>query len=82
MLQPDSHADQTDQRFCRAKMLLAELLQLPSIIKELEDERAIVASQVYTQAPKLWLLVLWVYQTCVDTNAPRESEFRKRVAIS
>ena len=39
-------------------MLLADLLQLPAIIKELEEEPETNASKVYTKAPTLWLLVL------------------------
>ena len=58
MLHRDSHTNEAEQRFCRAKMLLADLLQLPSINQELEDEGATPASRVYTQAPTLWLLVL------------------------
>jgi hypothetical protein len=58
MLHPESQAEEAEQRFCRAKMLLADLLQLPAIIKELEEEPETNASKVYTKAPTLWLLVL------------------------
>lgn len=58
MLPTDSHADEAEQRFCRAKTLLADLLQLPAIIEELQEEPQTNASQVYTKAPTLWLLVL------------------------
>lgn len=58
MLRPDSHTDEAEQRFCQAKVLLAELLQLPSIVKELDDQGAISAARVYTQAPTLWLLIM------------------------
>ena len=58
MLPPDSQVNDTEQRFCRAKKLLVDLLQLPTIIKELEEAGTTPASMVYTRAPTLWLLVL------------------------
>lgn len=59
MLKPDAETKETEQeQFCRAKALLSELIQLPSIKKALEGEGPTPASQVYTQAPTLWLLIL------------------------
>ncbi|WP_342190252.1 IS4 family transposase [Stieleria varia] len=58
MLDPKSHATENEQQFCRAKTLLADLLQLPTIVKELEQQDASSAAKIYTQAPTLWLLVL------------------------
>lgn len=59
MLKPDAQAEETEQeQFCRAKALLSELIQLPSIKKAFEGEGPTPASQVYTQAPTLWLLIL------------------------
>ena len=58
MLHPDSLSDQPEQAFCRAKMLLSQLIELPSIKAELEGQIESPAARVYTQAPTLWLLVL------------------------
>lgn len=59
MLNPDAQADQaTQEQFCRAKMLLSELLGLPSIKNELEGDVGSPTAKVYTRAPTLWLLVL------------------------
>lgn len=58
MLDPNAHTNEPEQQFCRAKMLLSELIQLPSIKKELESDGPTPASRVYTQAPTLWLLTL------------------------
>ena len=58
MRHPDTELNLAEEHFCRAKMLLANLLQLPTILKELGDEPDAPASMVYTQAPTLWLLVL------------------------
>lgn len=58
MLHADSHNNQVEQRFCRAKALLSKLIELPSIKNELVGDEEVPASRVYTQAPTLWLLVL------------------------
>lgn len=58
MLQTNEHDNQAQELFCRAKMLLASILQLPQILKDLEDEADVPASKVYTLACTLWLLVL------------------------
>ena len=58
MLDPDAIPDEAEQQFCRAKMLLSKLIELPSIKQELGGDQEVPASRVYTQAPTLWLLVL------------------------
>lgn len=58
MLHSDVHDIEAEQTFCQAKTLLAELLQLPEILKELGEEPDAPASKVYTRLPTLWLLVL------------------------
>ena len=58
MLDPNATDKEAEQQFCRAKMLLSELLELPWIKKELEGDVPSPASRVYTQAPTLWLLTL------------------------
>jgi hypothetical protein len=55
---PDPQAEQAEEAFCRAKMLLSKFIDLPSIKKELGDQLESPTARVYTQAPTLWLLVL------------------------
>lgn len=55
---PDPLNSRAEDAFCRAKMLLSELIELPSIKKELDEQLESHAARVYTQAPTLWLLVL------------------------
>ncbi len=58
MLEPTHNGSDLEQQFCRAKMLLSDLIELPSIKRELGGVEEVPASRVYTQAPTLWLLVL------------------------
>lgn len=60
MIVPPSPIDQVEaeQQFCKAKLLLSELLQSPEILKELENEGRANAKLVYGKAPTLWLLIL------------------------
>ena len=47
-----------EARFCHAKSLLTEFFQVPSILKEFQDQEPSCAQRVYTQAVTIWLLVL------------------------
>lgn len=50
--------DGQEAQFANARALLTELIRVPELAKVLEEEGAVHASRVYTQAPTLWLLVL------------------------
>jgi len=58
MVDPSKASSDSEAQFCRAKSLLADLLQLPTLRQELEGQEPSHAKMVYTQAPTLWLLVL------------------------
>ena len=58
MVDPTTIGSDPEHQFCRARTLLADLLQLPKLRQELEGEEPSHARIVYTQAPTLWLLVL------------------------
>lgn len=50
--------DDLEAQFAKARALLSELIRVPELAAVLEEEGAVSASCVYTQAPTLWLLVL------------------------
>lgn len=58
MVDPSKETFDPESQFCRARALLADLLQLPKLRQELEGELPSHAKTVYTQAPTLWLLIL------------------------
>src|ERR1700676_4696748 len=47
-----------ESQFSNARALFTELIRVPELAAVLDEEGAIHAGRVYTQAPTLWLLML------------------------